>query len=401
MSDLAVADVISSHLRLRLRLVRPLRNRLDPLRHGEPGPERRVEPALEVQGQIPGREVLEEVGEVHVRATSEVRAPVEVRVAERLEIRDLRGAEARLLGRREAEEELRTVRDEVGTIDPCCGGHLLRKARPAVESTSDESFADARHAEQLPEIVDQRLRAERDAVERVAAKEHGDVVLLEPRALGIAREPHGVLEHPHRRPARGGSASVERKVLGRLRRHVLLEIRGAPRDRDPETGGRCVEPLLETPQGVLHFLPCLSQGGRVVCNLQLRRDDLVVERGHQDLDAVVAYDLNAVEQVLLGRADSTCDPRRRRSEAVDQLVDSGRGRHRRGGADDELLSGQPHVRGSAGSARVVASSGRGWRPPARRCTEQSRARRASRANRGSAMRTGCAKDRLPDSRCTW
>src|SRR5205823_7904010 len=86
-------------------------------------------------------EVLVDVREVHVRALAEVRRG-QLDVAERLEVDDLPRAEALRLRRREAEEELGLVRDEVGARHACRRRHPLRQALGAVEATAGEALPD-------------------------------------------------------------------------------------------------------------------------------------------------------------------------------------------------------------------------------------------------------------------
>ena len=150
-----------------------------------------------------------------MRAVREVAVGAEVDVAERLEVRDLRRAEPRLLRRREAEEELRTVGDEVGALDRAAASAIcFGRPDAAVEAAAREALADARHAEQAVQIVEERRRSRGDVVEDVAAQQHGDVVLLEQRRLRVAREADRVLEHAHRSLPRAADA---RRSSGRCR----------------------------------------------------------------------------------------------------------------------------------------------------------------------------------------
>ena len=89
------------------------------------------------------------------------------------------------------------------------------------------------------------LRGVGDVVERVAAQQHRDVVLLEDRRVGIARK---APRREQRVPLR---APVERRVLAPRARHEPLEVRQAPRDRDAEAGGRRLEIALEPGERVL------------------------------------------------------------------------------------------------------------------------------------------------------
>ena len=102
----------------------------------------------------------------------------------------------------------------------------------------------------------------------------------------------------------------------------------------------------------------LPELGLRLADTERRGDDLVVERRHEHLDAVVERDSNSVQKVLLGDGRPRRHPRRRCAQLVDQLVDAGGGERRRGGGSaDELLPGQPHARPGAADARACASSG--------------------------------------------
>src|SRR4029450_1260310 len=105
-----------------------------------------------------------------------------------LEVRDSGRTEPRLLRRREAEEKLGRVRDELGAGNSRGERHLLRQALPAVEATAHEPAADARELEGVAHVVEDLRRDGLDVVAAVAAKEEGDVVLLEDQLVGIARE---------------------------------------------------------------------------------------------------------------------------------------------------------------------------------------------------------------------
>src|SRR5206468_4596186 len=121
------AVVVAAYVALRRGATRWLRHRLSPRPHGQPRPKRGVDTIAEVLVQVPRLEVLEDVREVHVRAAVEVRARPEVDKPERFEVDDPRRPERILLGRREAEEELRAVRDQVGARNARGRGHLLRQ----------------------------------------------------------------------------------------------------------------------------------------------------------------------------------------------------------------------------------------------------------------------------------
>ena len=97
------------------------------------------------------------------------------------------------------------------------------------------------------------------------------------------------------------------------------------------------EPLLELGLRLAQRRP-----GRL--DPQARGHDLVVERRHDDLDAVVGHDLEPVEEVLLGRQPRRRGTRgRRRAQPVDELVDAGRAERRRRGARDQLPPCDPHA----------------------------------------------------------
>ena len=97
---------------------------------------------------------------MHVRPVREVLRSAEVRVAEGLDVRDLRRAEPCLLRGRETKEELRSVRNELSPRDACGEGHLLRKAGTTVEASSDEPLANARDVEETAQLVEDRRRTD-------------------------------------------------------------------------------------------------------------------------------------------------------------------------------------------------------------------------------------------------
>src|SRR6185437_10610027 len=99
--------------------------------------------------------------------------------------------------------------------------HLLRQALAPLEAAAGEALADARRLEDV-EIVKEPLRAGRDVVERVAAQQNRDVVLLEDGVVRVARE-------ADRRQQRVLARSpVERRVLGPGGRDPALEVRQPP-----------------------------------------------------------------------------------------------------------------------------------------------------------------------------
>jgi hypothetical protein len=201
----------------------------------------------------------------------------------------------------------------------------------------------------------------RDVLQRVAAKDDGKVVLLEPRRVGVAREPDCVLENPNRVPPLCRRTKVAGEMLLRLCRNVLPEVRQAPGHGHPQAGRRRREALVELPQCVLEALPSVAKLGRALAHSQPRSDDLVMQRWDEHLDTVVANHGNAVEQVLLRSQGSRRGPRRRLGELVDELVDPAGCQHRSRRAADELPASEPHARRFAGRARARASCDRGGR----------------------------------------
>ena len=139
----------------------------------------------------------------------------------------------------------------------------------------------------------------------------------------------------------------------RLGGHEPLEVAEPPGHRHAETGRRGLEPLVEPAQCILERLSGLPELRRRLANTQCRRDDLMVERRNEHLDAVVERDTDPIQEMLLGSDGPGRDPHRRCSQLVDELVDAGRGERRRcGGAADELLPGQPHARSGAAAVRA-------------------------------------------------
>ena len=119
------------------------------------------------------------------------------------------------------------------------------------------------------------------------------------------------------------------------------EVRQAPRDREPEPVGR---------RGIVG-VELGEHGGQRrarVEQLVLRRDDpgrdhLVVPKRHDDLDAFLLLDAQAVDQVLLGLVARNGIARRRVGELVHELVDPRRAEGgARGSADEQLLPGELH-----------------------------------------------------------
>src|SRR5439155_20916210 len=103
-TDPAVTTEATTYGGRRRSLSRSLRDRHDTGLHLEARLEGGIDPFLEVEGLIPGGEVLEDVREMHVRPVEEIAIRTEIHVAECLEVRDPARAERSLLGRRETEE---------------------------------------------------------------------------------------------------------------------------------------------------------------------------------------------------------------------------------------------------------------------------------------------------------
>ncbi len=246
-------------------------------------------------------------------------------------VRDLPRPEPRLLRRREAEEELGAVRDEIRAGDARGDGHLLRQALPAPEAAAGEPAADARHREER-QVEDRLVRAV-DVVAVVAAQEHGDVVRLEDGGVRVAREA------PRRQKRRLAGTAVVREMRPRLLRDVVLEVRHAPRDGDAEP---CRRERVLGVERAQHVLEVALRAAHVL-HVQRRGHDLAVQRRHEHLDAL-AVDAREVEHVLLGRHACRLGdgPRRRRSETVDELVDPAAGDRCRGRAADEPAPCEPH-----------------------------------------------------------
>ena len=160
-----------------------LRHRLRPLLDGHPRLEGRVHPLAEVEVQVPGLEVLEHVREVHVRPAAEIGARAEVDEPERLEVHDPRRPERVPLGRREPEEELGAVRDQLRPRHSGRGRHLLRKTRAPVE-LAREALADARDRKHALHAVEDLGRRLLDVLLVVGPEEERDVVVLETRPAG-------------------------------------------------------------------------------------------------------------------------------------------------------------------------------------------------------------------------
>jgi hypothetical protein len=350
-----MAPVVGAELGRRLGVAGVLPHRPARRRDVEPRPEHRVDLLAVVEVQVPAVEVLVEVGEMHVRPADEVPTR-ELRVAERLEVGDLRRPERVPDGRGEAQEELGPGRYQLGARDPGPHRHRLGQARPAREPSAHEPAPHAGCGEQPRQVVEQAPLGVVERVEVVAAQEDGDVVPLECGRLRVAREPHGLLEHPHLAAPGGRGPPVDRDRAAGLGGDEAVEVREAPGDRDAEAGGRHRVVGLERAERGLER----AAGVALRRGLRLRQhsggDDPVMERRHDHLHAVVAHDREAGEDVLLdGRgADRAAD--RSFREAVEQPVQPGRVEGGRAQAGRELLPRQPHrPSGLVGAGRAGAS----------------------------------------------
>ena len=293
------------------------------------GVERRVDPVAEVEGEVPGLEVFEDVGERHVRSAFEV-AALRVGVPERLEVGDTGWAEPGLLRRGEAQEELGRVRHEVRAGDSGRERHPLRQAHPALEPTAGEADA---HACRLEEVErEQRLRGALDGVLVVAAQEEGDVVGLEDHVLGVAREADRVGERFDRVSLCARGAQVHGDVRGGLVRDETVEVGEPPGSRHAEPGRRRLPAVLDRVERVRELFAGGNERRLVPGDSQLRGDDAVMEGRDDDLDPVVADDAQAVEHVLLLREARGRRARRSAPEPVDQLVQRAPGHGGRGRA---------------------------------------------------------------------
>ena len=145
-ADSPGAPVVTTHVRLGRDVLRALPHRLRSLAALQVRPERRRDALVEVEVEVPRLDVLVDVRQVHVRAVTEVVAVAQVDVAERLEVRDRPRPHAGLLGRREPEEELGGVGDQVGARDLRRLRELLRQRASAVEAAACEAAADRRRA---------------------------------------------------------------------------------------------------------------------------------------------------------------------------------------------------------------------------------------------------------------
>ena len=218
---------------------------------------------------------------------------------------------------------------------PAATRHLLRQADAAVEAAAGEALPDARRAE------DAQSRGRAPARRRRCGR--AGRCAAAPRRRSARGSCRRVAREADRVEERGLlGAAVARQVPIRGRRDVAPEVRQAPGDRDAEPGRRRRIAPVEVGERLLELALRLEQ----VARLDRGRDDLVVERRHDHLGAVVAHDAHAAEQMLLRAERRRGRALGRRSELVDGLVDAGGSEHpRRGGADDDLSPREPHADG--------------------------------------------------------
>src|SRR5919109_3034056 len=107
---------------------------------------------------------------MHVRPMTEV-AGAHVDEAERLEVRDPRLPLCVPLRRREPQEELRAVGDQLGALDACGERHLLRQATAAREPAALKALADARDAEEPVRRGEELLRTVGDVFAMVTSEQ--------------------------------------------------------------------------------------------------------------------------------------------------------------------------------------------------------------------------------------
>ena len=129
-----------------------------------------------------------------------------------------------------------------------------------------------------------------------------------------------------------------------------MEVGKPPADRHTEAGRRDGIRRLERRKRPLECERGVSGVGRV--DGDARRDELVMERGHEHLYAVVLLDRDPVEQVLLATRRRRC-LRTARSvrQALDEPVEAGRAGDGPGSADDDAPSGGLHERGRTSTSR--------------------------------------------------
>ena len=131
--------------------------------------------------------------------------------------------------------------------------------------------------------MEERALGPGDVLADVAAQEHGDIVLLEDRAPGIARETDRIGEGADFTELDARGATVDRQVHVRLLRHVAAKVRQAPGDGHAQARRRGRVTAVELCQRVLE----LPLGALEVVGRNARRDEGMVEGWHEDRNAVV------------------------------------------------------------------------------------------------------------------
>jgi hypothetical protein len=246
------------------------------------------------------------------------------------------------LRRREAEEELRLVGNQLRARDPGGERHLLG------ESSADEALAHAGHLEEVVQLSEDRLRSRGHVTEGVAAEEHGQVVFLEHERLVVACEPRR-LTQDRRTPERDPGGLLVCGQVIRVReatcqtRQEDLEVGLTPGNGHAEALRGLRIGTVELPERCFKPLPGLQERGRRRREAELGGDELVVPRRDEHFHAVAKRHLDPAEQVLLTRSRALergeCRSRRRGGEGVGERVQP-RGGQR--GALDELTPVQLH-----------------------------------------------------------
>ena len=272
-------------------------------------PEGRVDALAEVEVQVPRLEVLVDVREVHVRAVAEVaasRAGRRSRASRGSRSCPARGPAVCVEVKPRKSSDVSGIRSAPGT--PAAIAIRFGRLCAAVEAAAGEAAPDRR-----------RLEAGR-ARRRAPARRRGCCRASRCAAARRRRSASRTVSS-----GRSGSGSRRaarvlpaRRSCGRCSpawpRDEPLEVRQAPRDGDAEPGGRRREPALELARARTRARLRGAQVVRVGA-AHARRHDLVVERRHDDLDAVVGDDAQPVEQVLLRRQAGAAGARRRRRRA--------------------------------------------------------------------------------------
>ena len=274
--------------------------------------------------------------DVHVRPADEV-AVGDLDEAEGLEVRNASRTEVVCEGRGEAEEELRVLGNQLRGRDSGRQCHLARQPAPR------EPLAN-RRALQDPRVAEQDLLGVRDVVEAVAAQQHDRIVILEHCVVRVARKANCIEQRRTLRPP------VQRLQPLPLRRDETPEVRKPPAHRHADAGGGDGVRLLERRKRPFEGERCVSGVGRV--DGDARRDELVMERGHEHLHAVVLLDRDAVEQVLLASRRRRCLwAARSVRQALDEPVEASHAGDGPGSADDDAPSRGLHERGRTSTSR--------------------------------------------------